>query len=178
MATSSGPVTVQLLADNETLIATIGEMRWREWGHAPEPADLDWWIDVTAREAGRAHLPITWVAIDEHGEALGAVGLGTFDLEERRDRTPWVLGMIVRPDCRGMGIGSLLLAHLETWARSHGYEQVWVANEGPAVIFYRKCGWELSETVERPSGEGVSVLTKSLRDFPKTGDSREEPICC
>lgn len=131
-------------------------------GHAPEPEDRDWWIDVTAREAGCDRIPITWVAIDEHGEPLGAVGLGEFDIEERRDRSPWVLGMIVRPNRRGMGIGRLLLSSLEGWAGTHGYTQVWVANEGPAIGFYRKCGWELSETLQRASGEAVAVLTKSL----------------
>ncbi len=161
MATSHGPVAVQLLADNENLIATIGDLRWREWGRTPEPDDLAWWVNITAREAGRDRMPITWVAVDERGEALGAVGLGEFDIEERRDRSPWVLGMIVRPDRRGMGIGSFLLTHLETWAGSHGYKQVWVANEGPAIGFYRKCGWELSETVKHAS-DVVSVLTKLL----------------
>ncbi len=95
MATSSGSVAVQLLADNTDLIATIGDLRWREWGHAPDPEDLDWWVNVTAGEAGRDCLPITWVAIDARGGALGAVGLGAFDITERRDRSPWVLGMIV-----------------------------------------------------------------------------------
>ena len=162
MTTSSGPITVELLADHNQLIAAIGELRWREWGRAPEPEDLEWWVEVTAREAGRDRLPITWVALDERGAALGAVGLGAFDLEELRDRSPWVLGMIVRPDRRGMGVGSLLLPHLEAWAGSRGYRQVWVANEGPAIAFYRKCGWELSETVERASGEAATVLTKHL----------------
>ena len=162
MTTSPGPVTVELLADHEQLIAAIGELCWREWGHPPEPTDLEWWVDVTAREAGRDRLPITWVALDERGGALGRVGLGEFDIEERRDRSPWVLGMIVRPDRRGMGVGRLLLAQLEAWAGSHGYQQVWVATGGRAIDFYRKCGWELSETVERASGEAASVLTKHL----------------
>ncbi len=162
MMTSSGPVTVQLLADNAQLIVAVGALRWREWGHASDTEDCDRWVGVTAREAGRDHLPITWVAIDARGEALGAVGLGEFDIEERRDRSPWVLGMIVRPERRGTGIGSLLMAELEEWAGMHGYTQVWVANEGPAIGFYRTCGWKLSETVERASGEVASVLTKHL----------------
>jgi len=58
MMTSSGPVTVQLLADHAQLIAAVGALRWREWGHAPDPEDREWWIAVTAREAGRDHLPL------------------------------------------------------------------------------------------------------------------------
>ncbi len=47
-------------------------------------------------------------------------------------------------------------------ARIHGYERVWVANEGPAIGFYRKYGWELSETIRRASGEVLSVFAKTL----------------
>jgi GNAT superfamily N-acetyltransferase len=155
-------VTIQLLADNEQLIGAIGELCWREWGHAPEPEDLDWWVEVTRREAGRDSLPISWVAIDEDGAALGRVGLGEFDIEERRDRSPWVLGMIVQPEHRGKGIGGLLMAQLEAWAASQGYPQAWVATGGRAIGFYQKCGWEVSETIKRPSGETATVLTKRL----------------
>ena len=160
MATSPSTVRVELLADHEQLIAAVGEMRWREWGHPPEPEDRESWVDVTAREAGRDRLPVTWVAVDERGAALGAVGLAEYDIEERRDRSPWLIGMIVRADRRGTGIGGLLVARLEAWAATHGYRQAWVATGGRAVDFYRKCGWEPSETFERASGEVTTVLTK------------------
>jgi GNAT superfamily N-acetyltransferase len=88
-------------------------------GHAPEPTDWTWWRAATIRESGRGELPITWVASDSSG-ALGAVGLGQFDIDERHDRSPWLLGMIVRPDRRGSGLGRLLLNSLESWASEHG----------------------------------------------------------
>ncbi|MGN6673823.1 MAG: GNAT family N-acetyltransferase, partial [Thermomicrobiales bacterium] len=120
------------------------------------------WVEAVAREAGRDRLPISWVALDARGDALGRVGLGEFDIEERQDRSPWVLGMIVRPDRRGLGIGRLLLTQLEAWAGSHGYQQVWVATGDQAIDFYQQCGWTLHETVERPAGETALVLTKRL----------------
>ena len=162
MSDSLAPVvTIGLLADHQHLVLAVGQIRWREWGHPPEPENLDWWVDSTGREAGRAELPVTWVAIDSLGEAVGAVGLGKFDIEERRDRTPWVLGMIVTMQQRGLGIGSKLMEALEAWARGNGYSQIWVAT-GQAVDFYRKCGWELTETFQRSSGETMSILTKLL----------------
>jgi hypothetical protein len=78
---------VHLLADRSDLIEAVTDLRWLEWGHAPEPIDRDWWHAATVREAGRSGLPMTWVASDQSG-ALGAVGLGQFDIEERRDRSP------------------------------------------------------------------------------------------
>jgi GNAT superfamily N-acetyltransferase len=163
MTTSSGEIAIQLLADHPYLIPAVGAMRWREWGRASDLEDRERWIAVTARESGRYYLPVTWVAIDSNGEAVGAVGIGPFDLEERRDRSPWVWGMIVRHDCRSVGVGRLLLTRLEAWARLQGYEQVWVATGGPAVAFYRRCGWEMSEVVEKVSGGTAVILMKQPR---------------
>ena len=158
----SAGISIELLFDHLHLVPAIGQIRWTEWGHPPEPESLDWWVDVTAREAGHDNLPVTWVAIDLLGEAIGAVGLGKFDIEERRDRSPWVLGMIVTAQQRGLGIGTRLMGALEAWTRGNGYSQIWVATGGPAVDFYRKCGWELTETFIRSSGEMTSILTKLL----------------
>jgi hypothetical protein len=108
---------------------------------------------------------MTWVASDQSG-ALGAVGVGQFDIEERRDRSPWVLGMIVRGDRRGAGIGRLLLAYLEVGTcYRQGYEQLWVATGGAAVGFYQRCRWRIYETVDRDF-EPATVLTKESSDSP------------
>jgi GNAT superfamily N-acetyltransferase len=155
-------VSIELLADHRDLIPIVGELRWREWGHLPEPEKLEWWVDITGREAGRDDLPVTWVAIDPDRQMVGAVGLGQFDIEERRDRSPWVLGMIIEAQYRGLGIGGKLMQALEAWASQHGHSQAWVASDG-AVGFYQKCGWELVEIISRSSGERMSILSKSLK---------------
>ena len=159
--TASAEPVVHLLADRADLLDAVTDLRWLEWGHAPEPIDWNWWHAATVREAGSSGLPMTWVASDQSG-ALGAVGLGQFDIEERRDRSPWLLGMIVRPDRRGAGIGRLLLTHLETWTHRHGYQQLWVATGGSAVGFYQRCVWRIYETVDREF-EPATVLTKEPR---------------
>lgn len=161
MAEAARSVTIALLADHMGLVPAVGQMRWREWGHAPEPEDSASWVDVTRREAGRERLPVTWVALDERGEALGAVGLAEYDIEERRDRSPWLIGMIVRDDLRRRGIGRRLVARLESWAREHGFTQLWVAT-GPAAPFYQNCGWAPVETIERATGETAVILTRRL----------------
>jgi GNAT superfamily N-acetyltransferase len=161
MAEAPRSVTIELLADHVGLIPVVGQMRWREWGHPPEPQDLDWWVEVARREAGRKRLPVTWVALDARGEALGAVGLAEYDIDERRDRSPWLIGMIVRANLRRRGVGRRLVARLEAWAREHGYRQLWVAT-GPAAGFYQRCGWEPVETLERATGETAEILTRRL----------------
>jgi GNAT superfamily N-acetyltransferase len=162
--TSHGAASVRiaLLADRPDLIPAVGHMRWAEWGHWPDSADLADWVDITAAESGRDSVPVTFVAVDESGAAAGAVALGEFDPEERRDRSPWIMGMIVRPDLRGLAIGRVLLHTLVAWATAaHGYRQFWVATGDEAVGFYRACGWTAVESFDRPH-EHVTILTLML----------------
>jgi GNAT superfamily N-acetyltransferase len=164
-------VTIELLADVPELVDAVGEIRWREWGRPPEPAELSWWVDVTRREAGRDRLPVTFVAVGTDGSALGAVGLGEFDIDERRDRSPWILGMVVRPDHRGRGIGQRLMTRVERYAAERGYPDIWVAT-GHAAPFYEHCGWRHTESLTLPTGHPTSILTKPLSLSPQESRRR------
>jgi GNAT superfamily N-acetyltransferase len=162
-------ISVELLGNKKNLIPAIGEMRWKEWGHPPESEDLQWWIDISAKEAGIESLPITWVAIDRAENAVGAVGLSVYDVTRWKDRSPWIVGMIVQKNLRGKGIGSFLLAELEKWIVSRGNNEVWVATGDHAVDFYRKLGMEITETftlsewdIDYIQGDITYILRKKL----------------
>jgi GNAT superfamily N-acetyltransferase len=165
MTKAPDAISVELLADRPELIAQVGHMTWLEWGYGakdPEP-----FIKVIAQEAGRDGLPISLVAVDAAGSAVGKVGLGGSDGDlsqaERRDRSPWVIGMIVRRENRLQHVGRLLLSKMEERAAAQGFRQVWVATGDEAVGFYRQCGWRDTERL-RPVSTGVptTILTKQL----------------
>jgi N-acetylglutamate synthase-like GNAT family acetyltransferase len=159
---AAASVQITLLADRPDLIPAVGHMRWAEWGHWPESTSLADWVDVTRSESGRDELPVTFVAVEESGAAAGAVALGQYEPDERRDRSPWIMGMIVRPDLRGLAIGRLLLQTLTTSAAAeHGYQQFWVATGNDALGFYQACGWTAVESFDRPH-EHVDILTLML----------------
>jgi GNAT superfamily N-acetyltransferase len=136
-------------------------MRWQEWGHPPEPEDPAWWLETTVNEAGRDTLPVTLVAHGPAGQVLGAVGLDTYDLDERRETSPWVTGMIVRRDHRREGVGRVLMEHLEQWAAEHRITEAWVGTD-LALRFYQRCGWTLQEAFTTTAGLHVDVLHKRL----------------
>lgn len=163
-------VTVSLLADVPGCVSAVADMRWREWGHAPEPEDPAWWLDVSTREAGRDDLPVTFVAHTAAHDVVGAVGLDHFDLDERRGTSPWVTGMIVRREHRGKGIGRMLMQHLERWAFEQGFVAVWVGTD-LARGFYERCGWTPQEAFTTATGQHMTVLHK---DLGRQGDDCEE----
>lgn len=141
----------------------VALMRWREWGDEAGRQEPGGWIETTRREAGQDVLPVTWVAVDERGSPLGAVGLGEFDIDERRDRSPWVLGMVVHPAHRRRGVGRMLLSELETFAASDGRRQVWVATGDQGREFYASCGWSFVERLIRgDESQPINVLVKEL----------------
>ena len=155
-------VKVALLADSPASVQPVADMRWLEWGHPPEPEDPAWWLATTVAEAGREQLPVTFVALDADGETLGAVGLDSYDLDERRETTPWVTGLIVRRDCRRMGVGRSLMQHLERWAAEHDVAVAWVGTD-LAADFYVRCGWTVQEIFTTSDDQEMTVLNKHLR---------------
>jgi GNAT superfamily N-acetyltransferase len=154
--------TIAVLADHPELIGPVAELRWSEWGKSPEPVDFDFWLDTTTAEAGRDAIPMTWVAIDD-GRAVGAAGILEFDPDDFRDRSPWLVGMIVAPDRRGEGIGAELVRAFERWTADAGFDRAWVAT-GPAEAFYQKCGWTTVASFTNEYGDPAVVLERRLRD--------------
>ena len=104
---------------------------------------------------------MTFVAHSVDDQVLGAVGLDTYDLDERQDTSPWVTGMIVRRDQRGTGVGRTLMQHLEHWAAEQGIAEAWVGTD-LALGFYQRCGWALQETFTTSTGQHMDVLYKRL----------------
>jgi len=147
-----------LLADQPELVAEVGVLRWRASGGSATPGP---WIEATARDAGRDGLPLTLVAMDLDGQAVGAVTLGPTDESVAGhcpDLAPWVVRMVVRPGERRCGIGRLMVLALEDLAREYGHDRMWVVADGDEAAFYRQCGWR-----EDPAYDGTAaVLAKPL----------------
>jgi GNAT superfamily N-acetyltransferase len=156
-----------LLADQPELIAEVGVLRWRAAGSVGTPGP---WIEATARDAGREGLPLTLVAMDLDGQAIGAVTLGPEDDSAgfpAGERAPWVVRMVVRPGERRCGVGRLMMSAVEDLAREHGHGRLWVVAEDESADFYRRCGWaDAADAAEEPdlwdAGSCSRVLSKEL----------------
>jgi GNAT superfamily N-acetyltransferase len=150
-----------LLADQPELIAEVGVLRWRASGSLGTAGPS---IDSTARDAGRDGLPVTLVAMDMHGKAIGAVTLGPEDYASGLDggeRAAWVMRMVVRPGERLCGVGRLMMNAVEDLAREHGHFRLWVAAAHDHADFYRHCGWA-DAGQPQDAEDGSRVLSKDL----------------
>lgn len=170
-------VTIENLADRPDLLVPLAQIRWQEWRSHPGREGLPWWVETTRCEAGRDGVPVTFIAADDAGGAVGGVGLIDLpqELPELGGRGPWVVGTIVRADRRGQQIGSALMTRLTQWATEAGIDRLWVATGDPAVDFYRRCGFAVSEVVGGPDQEQLTILTTPLGRPPTGTPTRWRP---
>ncbi|HEY3529026.1 MAG TPA: GNAT family N-acetyltransferase [Nocardioides sp.] len=147
-----------LLADQPELIAEVGVLRWRASGKGGTAGP---WIESTARDAGRDGLPLTLVAMDLEGHAIGAVTLDALGEASAKcgEHAPWLVRMVVRPEERRCGIGRLMVAAAEDLARERGHDQLWVVACDEDLEFYRACGWAATDEI---ADNRAPVLRKPL----------------
>lgn len=73
----------------------------------------------------------------------GEVPLGCVHLIDNDDPSlpelyPWMAAMVVVPERRGQGIGSMLVRALMREAKALGFERIWFGTDGPG--FYERLG--------------------------------------
>ncbi|MFZ0216744.1 MAG: GNAT family N-acetyltransferase [Candidatus Dormiibacterota bacterium] len=162
----SQTVAVIHSADRPDLVEASVEMVWSEWGQGQPPEERQRWLDIALRDRNRDGVPTGFFALGEHRSLLGVVGLHEFDIEARRDRSPWLCGLFVRADVRGHGIGHRLVQRLEDFATKSRISRVWVFTDR-APGFYRSCGWTEVERLpaERDHGPGVLFMRDRLSGY-------------
>ncbi|HEX6506064.1 MAG TPA: GNAT family N-acetyltransferase [Chloroflexota bacterium] len=153
-------ITVNSLADHPDLVSQVVNIAWSEWGDTLTEEDHQRWLrDAEEDCRSNSKFSAGFVALSGH-MPVGVVQLHEYDLEDMQDRSPWICGMVVKPEYRGLGIARRLLQALESFAGARGVERLWVFTES-APDFYERCGWSpYAEALN--DGEPGMILTKRL----------------
>ncbi|TYZ59232.1 hypothetical protein PybrP1_010852 [[Pythium] brassicae (nom. inval.)] len=112
-----------------------------------------------------------WVATIED-EIVGMVGL-----EAKPEREGELRRMSVKNSARRYGVGRLLVAELERWAKESGYAKVWLSTGAvmaQACKFYLSLGYEQTHTEvfsHDPYFEAVKLEAVVIPDIPRTPDA-------
>ena len=75
-----------------------------------------------------------------------------------------VEAVVVSSADRGPGVGRMLMAAAERWARDRGAEEVWLdvwEFNDAAIGFYEVLGYETSEPAQAPRARGLSSTIRS-----------------
>lgn len=133
-------VEISYLVDHPEYIPQLGEWLFEQWGAILGEEIPAARIKKLKAHLNRDELPIAWVA-HANGQVLGTAALRIHDLEDHKDLTPWLGGVLVGPQFRRQGIGEALCAAVEEQARSRGIEALYLFTLNLAT-WYSRQGWK------------------------------------
>uniref|UniRef100_K3XAQ1 N-acetyltransferase domain-containing protein n=1 Tax=Globisporangium ultimum (strain ATCC 200006 / CBS 805.95 / DAOM BR144) TaxID=431595 RepID=K3XAQ1_GLOUD len=108
-----------------------------------------------------------WVAVLDEEDGSGDCGevAGMVALEKKTDTEGELRRMSVSAKYKRIGIGRLLVAHLETWAKKNGFTTV-ILNTGTvmpeACVFYKSVGYTETHTEMESDEYEVQCFLKKL----------------
>lgn len=160
MAATSSPITIRNLADHPELLPMVARWHWSEWGHTDPEGSLEAWTESLRRRTGRAGVPSNYVAFID-GQPVGSASLVRHDMSTRTDLEPWLAGVYVLSDHRGLGVGSALVEDVTAEAARSGHPTLYLYTAS-AAAFYVRLGWK--HLAEEPYvGRSVRIMYLDLR---------------
>ena len=152
---------VAMLADHLDLIPRLAKWHWGEWGHLTPDRPMGEWTDRLRKRTYRDRIPLTVVAFDED-QAVGLASLVHYDMDTRKDLSPWLAGVYVQPAYRGCGFGAALVMAIEQHASALGVETLYLYTNS-AQGLYTKLDWAEIER-EPYRGREVVIMSKRLAE--------------
>ena len=105
-----------------------------------------------------------FAALDEENSIVGVVSVYRNDNPSvKAERAYQIRAMATDSACRGLGVGKLLLAAVENYARSERSSLIWANARSSALGFYTKSGYNIATSEFYIEGVGPHYLViKSL----------------
>jgi len=165
----TGPnIAIHYLANCPELIDELARLSWKEWQEIYERRQqtLEHSVKNYRERLNTDRLPLTLVAVRAevsatHRELVGMVSLKFHDMDTRPDLDPWLGGLLVLPEWRNRGVGTMLMHRATEEARRLNVPQLYLWTH-TAERLYHKLGWQISERTNYFGKEAV-VMQLDLR---------------
>jgi len=146
---------IDYLGNKKDFFDSLVSLWLMEWGSSTKKAYIEAKKKKYRERLSTTNPPFVLVAF-EGNELIGSAGLSNHDLEKRPDLSPWLVGVLVRPEFRNHGVASSLIAEVIDKARRLGYERLYLHTE-KAQGLYEKLGWHFLEHTINDMGEESDV---------------------
>ena len=134
------------MADLESMVELLGELFRLEADFAANPKAQRRGLSLMLRpDPARVVL-----VAEEHGEAVGMATAQMVISTAEGAPSALVEDVVVRPGCRGRGLGRALLDGIAGWAARRGAPRMHLLcdrDNAPALDFYAACGWSPTRLV-------------------------------
>jgi N-acetylglutamate synthase-like GNAT family acetyltransferase len=141
-------MTVEYLADRPEFLKQLAQLSWKEWQDVYEKRDqtLEDCLKNYRERMNTDRLPLTLVGLHD-GLLVGMVSLKFHDMDTRPDLDPWLGGLLVLPEWRKRGVGTMLMHRAVEEARKLNVLRLYLWTHS-AEGLYHKLGWQIVEQTE------------------------------
>src|SRR5579864_1670718 len=141
-------ITIEYLANRPEFLDELARLSWKEWQDIYEQRGhtLAHSLKNYQERMNIDRLPLTLVALHRN-EVLGMVSLKFHDMDTRPDLDPWLGGLLVLPEWRNRGIGTMLMHHATEEARKLKVSRLYLWTS-TAESLYRKLDWQIVERTQ------------------------------
>jgi GNAT superfamily N-acetyltransferase len=155
-------ITIDYLANCPEHVDQLAQFSWKEWQDIYEQRKqtLEHSVKNYRERMNTDRLPLTLVAL-QASELVGMVSLKFHDMDTRPDLDPWLGGLLVLPEWRNRGVGTMLMhrATEEACRLNVPRLHLWTHT---AEGLYHKLGWQVVERTKYFGKEAV-VMEIDLR---------------
>lgn len=137
-------VDIQYLGDHKELIPVLAGWIYDEWSFLYSRKTARYIESLLRKRVNKKNLPLTLVAL-KAGVPVGTISLKPFDMDTRRNLTPWLTSLYIAEPWRRRGIGSSLVKAAEQKAAELKIHKLFLFTTGALVPFYKKLGWNVKE---------------------------------
>ena len=172
---SGANIAIDYLANCPELVDELARLSWKEWQevYQQRKQTLEHSVKNYRERMNTDRLPLTLVAVRvrhgqsftglpaSHRELVGMVSLKFHDMDTRPDLDPWLGGLLVLPEWRNRGVGTMLMHRATEEAHRLNVSQLYLWTH-TAEALYQKLGWQV---VERTNyfGKAAVVMQIDLR---------------
>ena len=161
MMRPSTAIAIDYLANCPEFLDALAQLSWREWQEIYQQREqtLDDCLKNYQERMNSDRLPLTLVAVRaglaaDCRELVGMVSLKYHDMDTRPDLDPWLGGLLVLPEWRNQGVGTMLMHRATEEARRLKVPRLYLWTHS-AEGLYRKLGWQVVERSDYCGKEAV-----------------------
>lgn len=147
---------IEAVSDRPDLAPIVAAWLLAEFGY-PGGRTL---AQITERILSPPRGPEETFVIFDHDQPAGTARLKYDDLASRPDLTPWLAGVFVAPEYRGLGYASALVRRVEAFASTASVPTLWLYT-WTAEPLYARLGWE-RVGLENERGKDVVLMVRHL----------------
>lgn len=148
---------IDFLGKHLDLLPELAKLHFDEWKHLSPDKTLEDRVVKLRQMAESTDVPFMVVAT-ENNQLIGSSALVIEDMKTRKDLSPWLASVFVKPQFRKNGIATTLVRHIENEATKRGIRELFLYTEHARTL-YTKLGWTELEQCQY-QGVQVAIMSK------------------